>query len=182
MPGKKPVIGALLVVALAYVVYPYVALYRLGLAIRHGDAATLESMVDWSAVREGIKEDICDSVIDQPSQASGSCRHSVRGSCAASHPTPSTLQVTPEALASAAQQSETASVPQGAAVRVSWAFFSGPSAFEVDLAAPGQTGADQAADGTAGWHLAGDAGLAAAASAGRGQRPDIGQGLGSAEK
>ena len=60
MPGKKPVIGALLVIALAYVIYPYATLYRLGLAIRHGDAATLESMVDWYAVREGIKEDICD--------------------------------------------------------------------------------------------------------------------------
>ena len=43
-----------------------------------------------------------------------------------------------EALASAAQQSETASVPQGASVRVSWAFFAGPSAFAVELAAPGQ--------------------------------------------
>ena len=71
MPGKKLVVGAFLVVALAYVVYPYATLYRLGLAIRHGDAATLESMVDWYAVREGIKEDICDSVLDQPSQASG---------------------------------------------------------------------------------------------------------------
>ncbi len=43
MAGKKPVIGAFLVVALAYVVYPYVTLYRLGQAIRHGDAASLES-------------------------------------------------------------------------------------------------------------------------------------------
>ena len=69
MPGKKAIIGALFAVALAYVVYPYVALYRLGQAIRQGDATSLETMVNWSAVREGIKEDICDQVIDRPSDA-----------------------------------------------------------------------------------------------------------------
>jgi hypothetical protein len=138
MPGKKPVIGALLVIALAYVVYPYAALYRLGLAIRHGDAATLESMVDWYAVREGIKEDICDSVLDQPSQASGKLPPFGAGFVRGIASNAIDSAVTPEALASAAQQSETASVPQGASVRVSWAFFSSASAFEVELAAPGQ--------------------------------------------
>src|SRR6476646_5996170 len=69
MVGRKSVAGALLAVALAYVIYPYATLYRLGLAIRHGDATTLQSMVDWSAVREGIKEDICDLVIDEPKDA-----------------------------------------------------------------------------------------------------------------
>ena len=69
MPAKKTLIGALLAVAVAYVVYPYVTLYRLGQAIRQGDASSLETMVDWAAVREGIKEDICDTVIDEPAEA-----------------------------------------------------------------------------------------------------------------
>jgi len=138
MPGKKPVIGALMVIALAYVVYPYATLYRLGLAIRHGDAATLENMVDWYAVREGIKEDICDSVFDQPSQAAGKLPPFGAGFVRGIASNAIDSAVTPEALASAAQQSEAASAPQGASVRVSWAFFAGPSAFAVELASPGQ--------------------------------------------
>jgi len=138
MKGKKPVIGALMAIALAYVIYPYATLYRLGLAIRHGDAATLENMVDWYAVREGIKEDICDSVFDQPSQASGKLPPFGAGFVRGIASNAIDSAVTPEALASAAQQSEAASVPQGASVRVSWAFFAGPSAFAVELATPGQ--------------------------------------------
>jgi hypothetical protein len=138
MTGKKPVIGALLVIALAYAVYPYATLCRLGLAIRHGDAATLETMVDWPAVREGIKEDICDSVFDQPSQPNGKLPPFGSGFVRGIASNAVDSQVTPEALASAAQQPGAASVAQGASVQVSWAFFAGPSAFEVELAAPGQ--------------------------------------------
>jgi hypothetical protein len=141
MVGKKPVIGALLVVALAYVVYPYVTLYRLGQAIRHGDASTLESMVDWPAVREGIKEDICDLVIDEPPEAKNGTQLPpfgagfVRGIAANAVD----ATVTPEALvAVAGEQKSEAKPAQGAAVQVSWAFFAGPSAFVVDLRAPGQ--------------------------------------------
>jgi hypothetical protein len=53
--GRKPVIGACLAIAMAYVAYPYVTLYRLGQAIRGGDAVALQTMVNWDAVREGIK-------------------------------------------------------------------------------------------------------------------------------
>ncbi len=97
-------------------------------------------MVDWPSVREGIKEDICDLVHRSAARRrnAASCRHSGRGSFAVSPSNAIDCAVTPEALASAAQQSETASEPQGASVRVSWAFFAGPSAFVVDLAAPGQ--------------------------------------------
>ena len=69
MEVKKAAFGALLTIVAAYVVYPYVTLYRLGQAIRHGDATMLQSMVDWPSVREGIKEDICDLVIDEPPEA-----------------------------------------------------------------------------------------------------------------
>jgi hypothetical protein len=141
MVGKKPIIAALLAVALAYVVYPYATLYRLGQAIRHGDASTLQSMVDWPAVREGIKEDICDLVIDQSSEAKASGQLPpfgagfVRGIAA----NVVDARVTPEALVAAAQQPDVKKpLRQGAAVQVSWAFFSGPAEFQVDLYAPGQ--------------------------------------------
>jgi len=141
MVGRKSVIGALLAVALAYVIYPYATLYRLGLAIRHGDAATLQSMVDWSAVREGIKEDICDLVIDEPkdAKANGQLPPFGAGFVRGIAGNAVDAKVTPEALVAAASDQPAAKpAQQGAAVRVSWAFCNSPAGFQVDLRAPGQ--------------------------------------------
>jgi hypothetical protein len=137
MMVRKPAIGAVLVVALAYGVYPYITLYRLGQAIRHGDASTLQSMVDWPSVREGIKEDICDLVIDEPPEAKHGAKLPpfgagfVRGIAANAIDE----RVTPQALATVAKQPTAAT---GSSVSISWAFFAGPSEFVVDLNAPGQ--------------------------------------------
>jgi hypothetical protein len=140
MPGKKTFIGALLAVALAYVVYPYVTLYRLGQAIRTGDASSLETMVDWAAVREGIKEDICDTVIDEPAEAKtgGQLPPFGAGFVRGIAGNAVDARVTPQALAAVAQDPVTAPAPKDSAVRVSWAFFGGPTAFLVALRAPGQ--------------------------------------------
>ena len=141
MPGRKPVIGALLAVGVAYGVYPYVDLYRLGQAIRKVTRPGWRSMVNWSSVREGIKEDICDLVIDQPPEAQDGGQASAvrRRICARHRQQCVDRQVTPEALVAAAQDpNDGAEATRGAAVQVSWAFFAGPAAFLVDLNAPGQ--------------------------------------------
>lgn len=140
MMGKKPLIGALLAVAIGYCVYPYVTLLRLGMAIRHGDASALESMVDWAAVREGIKEDICDLVIDEPPEAKRGDKLPPFGAGFIRGIATNAVdqRVTPNALLAAAQQQDAKPAPQGAAVQVSWAFFSSPTEFTVDLQAPGQ--------------------------------------------
>src|SRR5208282_3442012 len=64
MCASWSVLATVLTVGFAYGAYPYVTLYRLGEAIQGSDANTLESLVDWPAVREGIKEDICDFVTE----------------------------------------------------------------------------------------------------------------------
>jgi len=140
MVGRKPLIGVLLAVGVAYGVYPYVTLYRLGQAIRNGDAARLEAMVDWNSVREGIKEDICDLVIDQPQQAQDDGRLPPFGAGFVRGIATNVIdrRVTPEALVAAAQQPATEQAAPGATVQVSWAFFAGLSAFLVDLNTPGQ--------------------------------------------
>ena len=140
MIGRKPAIGACLAIVMAYGVYPYVALYRLGQAIRGGDAAALQSMVNWDSVREGIKEDICDMVVDQPAQtkANGQLPPFGAGFLRGIATNVIDKQVTPEALAKVARQPEK-QVAAGADVQVSWAFFAGPSTFVVDLNAQGQT-------------------------------------------
>ena len=52
--------------AAVYALLPYVALFQLGQAIRHGDASTLARLVAWDDVREGLKEDVCDEMVDTP--------------------------------------------------------------------------------------------------------------------
>ena len=140
MKGGKPVIGTLLIVAMGYIAYPYVTLYQLGHAIRSGNAVALQSMVDWPAVREGIKEDICDLVIDEPQEAKQGGKLPpfgagfVRGIATNVVDT----RITPQALVEVAQGQDAAPVARGAAVQVSWAFFASPSEFVVDLSTPGQ--------------------------------------------
>ncbi|MEJ0017057.1 MAG: DUF2939 domain-containing protein [Acetobacteraceae bacterium] len=136
-------IGAVVATVLAYGIYPYVTLYRLGEAIRSGDAATLESMVNWDSVREGIKEDICDLVIDQPqvqAQAGDQLPPFGAGFVRGIATNVVDKRVTPQALVAAAaqQQPDPQQSERGAAVQVGWAFFTGPYEFVVDLITPGQ--------------------------------------------
>jgi hypothetical protein len=142
MVGKKPLIGTLLVVGLAYGIYPYATLYRLGQVIKGGNASALQSMVDWPSVREGIKEDICDLVVDQPApaQSSGQLPPFGAGFVRGIATNVVDKRVTPEALVAAAQQPAKRPGPGSDAVQVSWAFFIGPSTFLVDLTTPGEAG------------------------------------------
>jgi len=140
MVGTKTLIGAVLAVAFTYGVYPYVTLYRLGQAIRDGNAARLETMVDWSSVREGIKEDICDFVIDEPQQIreAGKLPPFGAGFMRGIATNAVDKRVTPEGLVAAVQDPATVEGPSNTSVQVSWAFFASPSAFLVDVMAPGQ--------------------------------------------
>jgi hypothetical protein len=144
---KWPLV-TLLGVAVVYLAYPYATLYRLGSAIRGADAATLESLVDWPAVREGIKEDVCDLGTDVPGPAKGnelpafgaSFRRGIASSAI-------DQAVTAQALLAAATSTLPADAPRpgrkpqagrGADVHVNWAFFDSPTTFIVSLQAPGE--------------------------------------------
>jgi hypothetical protein len=138
--GKRPLVGAVLAVALTYGLYPYVTLWRLGLAIRSGDASTVGTLVDWPAVREGIKEDICDLVIDDPPEVKAGAKLPAFGSGFMRGIATNAVdaRVTPEALMAVAQKEEAKPVTHSGPVEVSWAFFTGPTGFLVDLQAPGE--------------------------------------------
>ena len=132
-------------------------------------------MVDWYSVREGIKEDICDLVIDQPQQAQDGGQLPPFGAGFVRGIATNVIdkQVTPEALVAAAQQPEAEQPVRGArgadvvgVLRQSVGFRGGP-----EDAGPGRT--DPAADGPAQWRLARDAGVAAARTARSGQRADL---------
>jgi hypothetical protein len=130
-------------VCAGYAAYPYVTLYRLGDAIGSGDAQTLQHLVDWPSVREGIKEDICDQVLDQPTAVKAGKDLAPFGASFMRGMAASAVDqaVTPEGLV-AAVQAPAEPHPRsrhGADVGVAWAFFSGLSTFNVSLRVPGET-------------------------------------------
>jgi hypothetical protein len=144
MRARWPLVATVLSVGVAYVAYPYVTLYRLGSAIQGADAATLESLVDWPAVREGIKEDVCDLGVDDPGPKTGAAlppfgASFVRGITSSSID----KTVTPQALLAAATSTVPANrqppPPRGADVHVNWAFFDSATTFLVSLQARGQS-------------------------------------------
>jgi hypothetical protein len=143
MRARWPLLATTISVAAAYVAFPYVTLYRLGSAIRSADAATLESLVDWPAVREGIKEDVCDLAADAPGPANGAelppfGASFIRGVASGAID----QAVTPQALLAATAMSTSTPPrrsPRGADVHVKWAFFDSPTTFMVSLQPPGQT-------------------------------------------
>ena len=61
-----PAVSIVAVLLVGFLVYPYVTLWRLAAALGSGDAPVLARLVDWDAVRDGIKEDICDEVTETP--------------------------------------------------------------------------------------------------------------------
>jgi Protein of unknown function (DUF2939) len=138
MRAKWPLIGLLVALAGSYAAWPYVTLYRLGHAIRDGNAKALTKLVDWPAVREGIKEDICDFVLEEPAGGRPVNALPAFGASFVRGVTATSIDrsLTPQALVGLATASP--SQPEGAAVRVGWAFFNSLTGFSVDLLPEGQ--------------------------------------------
>ncbi len=67
-PGRAlPIsLAALLLLAACYAVGPYLTLWRIARALDSGDRDTLQSLVDWTAVRQGLKDDVAEGVMGMP--------------------------------------------------------------------------------------------------------------------
>ena len=139
---KWPLLATFVTIGLTYAAYPYVTLYRLGSAMQTANAATLEKLVDWPAVREGIKEDICDLVIDDPDSRPGGKLPAfgasfVRGIAA------NTIdrQVTPQGIASGVVAASVSAPHRDSApaaqVHITHAFFDSPTVFMVEVKTAG---------------------------------------------
>lgn len=125
-------VSAVAVVAAAYIAYPYATLYRMGDAVRRGDAAALASHVDWKLVRAGCAEDLSAAIQHTKNDAlppfgasfaSGIATHAVKADL-----TPRTLLT---ALDSARSQSGPAVLEK--------AYFAGPALFMAVLRLPENT-------------------------------------------
>ena len=139
MRARWPVLATLVVLGGGYLAYPYATLYRLDTAMRHSDAATLQSLVDWYAVREGLKEDICDMVLDEPAaNAHPSNELAPFGSGFVRGMTENRVDqaVTPETLVSLVHAGGPTHAVVSGNARVEWAFFETPTEFDVQLRTP----------------------------------------------
>jgi hypothetical protein len=54
----KTIYSSLFALAIAWICWPYYALYNLGWAFRNGDQVSLETRVDWPMLRSGLNDDI----------------------------------------------------------------------------------------------------------------------------
>lgn len=135
MTTTKPLLAAFAVVVMGYGAYPYVTLYRLGEAIQSGDAQTLKTLVNWPAVRAGIKHDLCDR--PDSAVAKGELPSFGASFVSSIETTAVDRHVTPEGLVRAVQDTGTGHAA-GGGMQVEWAFFDGPTQFTASLAAPGQ--------------------------------------------
>jgi Protein of unknown function (DUF2939) len=141
MRARWAILAVVVVMAAGYLGYPYATLYRLDTAVRRADAKTLRSLVDWYSVREGLKEDICDMVLDDPADARpGEARSGNElapfGASFVRGMTGNMLdqRVTPETLVSLTR-TDSREVPSDA--HVVWAFFNNPTEFAVAVQADG---------------------------------------------
>lgn len=133
MRVRWPALAFIVAAGLGYMASPYVALYRLGMAIHGADATTLQAMVDWYSVREGIKEDVCDAGSDVQSGALPPFGASFARGIAS---TSIDRAVTPQAVLAAVTTAP--AQPASANVHIGWAFFDGIKSFSVNLHAPGE--------------------------------------------
>jgi hypothetical protein len=115
----------------AYLVWPYVALYRVGDALRHGDVAALTTDVDWDSVREGLKEDIADQIVPRPVGMADGLPPFGSGFATAMAGTMIDRTVTPASLAERQAVLDAAESEHGASIRSAW--FSGLTQFEASF-------------------------------------------------
>lgn len=138
MFAAKSILAAVVCAGMGYASYPYVTLYRLDQAINTGNAAELRTLVDWPAVREGIKEDLCDAAADDPAQSGQLPAFGasfVRGIATNAVD----QRVTPEGVVGMARRDHHGAGSHAAQPAVDWAFFSDPTNFEVSLSVPGES-------------------------------------------
>ena len=146
MRTKWTLLAMVLGIGAAYVAYPYATLYRLGSAIQSADASTLESLINWPAVREGIKEDVCDLAAAAPAGNTdadlppfgASFMRGIASSAIDQAVTPQALLAVAATRVPGSEVPGADGPPRGADVHVNWAFFDSPTTFLVSLRAPGQ--------------------------------------------
>lgn len=136
-------LGVLGLFALAYAIGPFLTMWRIVRALDSGDVAALQNLVDWSAVRQGLKDDITDGVIGMPQEtlvASNTLPPFGASFISGIAGAEVDRTVTPQGLLLAAHQLEPAQAVQveGPFSAIVQAGFSAPDQFDLHVRAPCQ--------------------------------------------
>jgi hypothetical protein len=59
------VLGLFVLIAIGWLAWPYITLYKLGVAVSDGDSASLEVLVSWGSVRQGLRGDLNAALLAQ---------------------------------------------------------------------------------------------------------------------
>jgi hypothetical protein len=137
MRVRRSVLTIVAAASVGYIAYPYITLCRLGFAVQSADAATLERLVDWYSVREGIKEDLADLPDAVPAAPSGKLPEFGASFVRGITSKVIDRQITPQAIVatSLGPRDEPMAGSGVAKMRVGWAFFDSLTVFTVDLRA-----------------------------------------------
>ena len=130
---KKAILVA--VCALAYAAWPYVALYRIGQALKQADVPALTADVAWPSVREGLCDDIVRTMTGEgvaPQAASDELPPFGSGFMTAMTTDMVDRLVTPGQLSESLREDH-ASIMQPGRAMVRSAWFTGPTSFEVSF-------------------------------------------------
>jgi hypothetical protein len=131
--GKRAVCAGLAVIGVIYLVYPYATLYALQLSVQYGSPSLIAPFVAWDAVREGIKEDICDDAAveagSEPANAGAVLPAFGAGFVRQIKANIVDRAITPQSIGDMLRGAD----EQGG-LKVNWAFFDGPQSFVVELA------------------------------------------------
>jgi hypothetical protein len=135
---------SLILLGLAYLAYPYVTAWRIDRAVTARDTTTLESLIDWPLLRERLKADVKQALVeaarDHPDNEEA---EAVIGAALAALLVPTVIDsavdeiVTPENLAANIATQELAAEGHSPLSLVRYAFFDSPTVFRVDLRDPG---------------------------------------------
>ncbi|HZP10160.1 DUF2939 domain-containing protein [Methyloceanibacter sp.] len=139
---RKWLIGAILGVA-AYLGYPYLTLYWIDHALLTNDEPALERLVDWPEVRQGLKADVKLALIDAAQTQAGKDGFAgVFGAALTALLVPTLVDsavdewVTPEKVLNSEEVVKHRQEQKSFADFVTYAFFTSPTEFRVDLKDP----------------------------------------------
>src|SRR5512143_4132148 len=139
---RKWLIGAILVV-IAYVGYPYLTLYWIDHALLKDDKAALESLVDWPLVRQQLKADVKLALIESAQTRVGKDSFAgLFGAALTALLVPTLVDsaidewVTPEKVLNSEEVVKRRHEQKSFADFVTYAFFTSPTEFRVDLKDP----------------------------------------------
>lgn len=139
---RKWLIGAILVV-IAYVGYPYLTLYWIDHALLKDDKAALESLVDWPLVRQQLKADVKLALIESAQTQVGKDSFAgLFGAALTALLVPTLVDsavdewVTPEKVLNSEEVVKRREQQKSFADFVTYAFFTSPTEFRVDLKDP----------------------------------------------